>query len=150
MPPAIVGEGERGPREEERWSGAVVDEGEEPREEERRGVALVGEREREGGVGERVQWKGWRSCWGRRGAPRSMGRERRGAGRVGGEARVKCCLYMSLVERRRWAFCGLRARPLFSEADFIMCPPPKLIYGGGQLKITASKIDYFLKLVVLN
>ena len=49
MPPAIVGEGERGPREEERWSGAVVDEGEEPREEERRGVALVGERERERG-----------------------------------------------------------------------------------------------------
>jgi len=102
----------------------VVGEGELREEKERRGAALVGEigRREEG-----VQWRGSRSCRGGRGAPHSMGRERRrGPWRVGGEARVKCCLYMSPVERQRWAFSGLEAGPLFLEAGFIVCPPPKI------------------------
>ena len=70
MPLAIVGEGERGPREEERWSGAMVDEGEEPREEERRGAALVGERERE-----REAWG--KECSGEGGARVGEGEVRR-------------------------------------------------------------------------
>ena len=105
----------------------MVGEGELREEKERRGAALVGEIGRRG---EGVRWRGPRSCRGGRGAPRSMGRERRrGAGRVGGEARVKCCLYMSPVERWRWAFSGLGAEPLFLEVGFIVCPPPKMHLG---------------------
>ena len=42
------------------------------------------------------------------------------------EARVKCWLYMSPVERQRWAFFWTGSRALFLEAGLIVCPPPKI------------------------
>jgi hypothetical protein len=55
-----------------------------------------------------------------------MDQERRkGAGRVGGEARVKWCLYMSPVKRQTWAFSGLGAGAT--------------IFWGGLCSVPASK-----------
>ena len=44
---------------------------------------------------------------------------------------------------------GLEARLEFSQADLIVCPPPKMVNGDGQLKKTTFKNRLFFKAVIL-